>query len=152
MADITIARYNPRLDKDQLEKLIKDFEWRIGPVDLDKVIKEIDIRTKDLKFRNSMILAKEGDTIVGAGFFSLWNDYLGNQMCYIHDVVTRKEDSFKKGIEELILREIFVYLKKTLKIEKINFFTRKKGDGTYQALLLKLGIRPSDLDFYEGTL
>ncbi|WP_457558037.1 N-acetyltransferase family protein [Candidatus Harpocratesius sp.] len=152
MSEITITRYNPRKDKDELEQLLKDFEYRIGKVDFDKFSKEIEERSKDLRLRNSMILAKEDGKIVGAGFFSIWNDYLGRQHCVLHDVIVRKEHSFKKGIEEKIMRELFNYLKKTMKIEKVSLYAKKKGDSNLLSVLMKLGIKKSEWDHYEHFL
>lgn len=156
MSEIKIVRYDPRKDKEGLEALVKDFEYKsIYPIDIQKFSNEIDGRIKDLKLRNSMILAKmveeNEEKVVGAGFFTMMNDYLGNSHCFIHDVVVRKEDSFKKGIEELILRELFSYLKKTMKIDKIGLFIRR-NDSNIQSLLMKLKIKKSELDFYEGEI
>ena len=152
MSEIKIVRYDPRKDKASLVELIKEFEYRsVYPIDIQKFSNEIENRIKDLKLRNSMILAKEEERIVGAGFFTLMNDYLGNPHCIIHDVVIRKEDSFKRGIEEKILRELFSYLKKTMKIDKVGFFIRRK-DSNIQSLLMKLKIKKSELDYYEGEI
>ncbi|MHA1720070.1 MAG: hypothetical protein ACTSWX_03565 [Promethearchaeota archaeon] len=152
MSEIKIVRYDPRKDKAALIELIKEFEYRsIYPIDVQKFSNEIENRVKDLKLRNSMILAKEEERIVGAGFFTLMNDYLGNSHCIIHDVVIRKEDSFKRGIEEKILRELFSYLNKTMKIDKVGFFIRRK-DSNIQSLLMKLKIKKSELDYYEGEI
>jgi len=156
MSEIKIVRYDPRKDKEGLEALVKDFEYKsIYPIDIQKFSNEIDGRIKDLKLRNSMILAKSieenEEKVVGAGFFTMMNDYLGNSHCIIHDVVVRKESSFKMGIEELILRELFSYLKKTMKIDKIGLFIRR-NDSNIQSLLMKLKIKKSELDYYEGEI
>ena len=152
MSEVKIVRYDPRKDKESLEALVKDFEYRsIYPIDIQKFSSEIGNRVKDLKLRNSMILAKMEDKVVGAGFFTLMNDYLGNLHCIIHDVVVRKEDSFKRGIEELILRELFSYLKKTMKIDNVGIFIRR-NDSNIQSLLMKLKIKKSELDYYEGEI
>ncbi|MHA1776471.1 MAG: hypothetical protein DRO88_05980 [Promethearchaeia archaeon] len=152
MAEIKIARYNPRKDKEQLEALLKAFEYRVGEVDLEKFNKEIEERSRDLRLRNAMVVAKEDDKIVGAGFFSIWNDYLGRQHCVLHDVITRKEDAFKKGIEEMIFRELFSYLKKTMKIKKVSLYAKKHGDSNFLSILMKLGIKKSEWDHYEHEL
>lgn len=152
MSEIKITRYNPRKDKEELEALVKDFEYRIGEVDLVKFNKEIEDRLKDLKLRNSMILAKEDGKIVGAGFFSIWNDYLGRQNCVLHDIIVRKDDAFKKGIEELVMRELFNYLKKTMKIKDVSIYAKKKGDSNFQSVLIKLGIKKSEWDHYIHEL
>ncbi|MHA1745807.1 MAG: hypothetical protein ACTSWW_07395, partial [Promethearchaeota archaeon] len=77
--EIQISRYNPRLDREGLLELVKDFEYRVGEerLDLEKFSVELDKRSLDLKLRNSMILGKIDNRIIGAGFFSLWTDYLG---------------------------------------------------------------------------
>ena len=152
MSEITITRYNPRKDKEELEQLIKEFEYRVGEVDLKLWNAELDSRLKDLRLRNSMILAKDGEKLVGAGFFSIWNDYLGRQNCVIHDVIVRKEDAFKRSIEESILRELFNYLKKTMKIEEVSLYAKKKGDSNLQSVLIKLGIKKSEWDHYIHEL
>ncbi|MHA1612422.1 MAG: GNAT family N-acetyltransferase [Promethearchaeota archaeon] len=152
MSKIKILRYNPREDKEELEKLIKDFEYRLGEVNFDKFNKELSARLNDLIFRNSMILAKEEGKLVGAGFCSIWNDYLGRQTCVLHDIIVRKEDAFKKGIEENIMREIFEYLKKSLKIEEVTVYAKKRGDSNLQSVLIKLGVKKSDWDLYEHKL
>jgi hypothetical protein len=152
MAEIKIARYNPRNDKEELEQLIKDFEYRVGDVDLTLWNKEMDSRLKDLKLRNSMVLAKEEDKLVGAGFFSIWHDYLGRPNCVLHDIIVRKDDAYKKGIEELLMRELFSYLKKTMKIEEVSLFAKKKGDSNLQSVLIKLGIKKSEWDHYIHKL
>ena len=149
---IEITAYDPRKDKDELEALIQDFEYRsIYPINIEKFSKETAKRVLDLKLRNAVKLAKIDGVIVGAGIFTIWYDYLGNTQCYIHDVVVRKEDSFKKGIEEAILRELFKYIKSTLKIDKVALFARKT-DSNFQSLMLKLKIKKAELDFYEFTL
>jgi hypothetical protein len=152
MSEIKIKRYDPRKDKDALEALVKDFDYRSNyPIVIEQFAKEIGQRVLDLKLRNSIVLATEGETIIGAGFFTIWNDYLGNQQCIVHDVVTRKEDSFKKGIEELILKELFKYIKSTMKIDKVGLFV-KKNDSNFQSLLLKMQIKKSNLEFYEHNI
>ena len=154
MGEIKLRRYDPRKDKEALESLVKDFDYRsIYPIKLEDFQKEVGQRVLDLKLRNSIVLAVEdpGDQLVGAGFFTIYRDYLGNFQCVVHDVVTRKENSFKKGIEEIILRELFKYIKNTLKIDKVGLFV-KKNDTNYLSLLMKMQIKKSDLDFYEHTI
>ncbi len=152
--EIQISRYNPRLDREGLLELVKDFEYRVGEerLDLEKFSVELDKRSLDLKLRNSMILGKIDNRIIGAGFFSLWTDYLGFGHCYVHHVITRKEDAYKKGIEEKIMRELFNYLKMTMKIEKVNLFAKKQGDSNLQSIFMKMGIKKNDVDMYEYTL
>lgn len=154
--EIKLSRYNPRQDKADLEAIVADFQYRLDQlgekVDLDKFSKEIDQRSKSLINRNSIVLAKDGDVLVGAGFFTIWTDFLGNQHCLIHDVVTRKENAFKNGIEEAVLRELFNYLKKTMKIDKIGLWARKR-DSNFQSVLMKLKIKKNtDLDYYEHQI
>jgi L-amino acid N-acyltransferase YncA len=152
MVDLEIARYDPRKDNKELEALVKDFEYRsLSPIDIEKFSKEIGKRVLDLKLRNSIVLAKENGKIIGAGFFTIWIDNLGNNQCIVHDVVVRKEDSFKKGIEEAILRELFKYIKNTLQIAKIGLYA-KRNDSSFQSLLMKMQIKKSELDFYEHNL
>jgi L-amino acid N-acyltransferase YncA len=152
MADFKITRYDPRKDKADLEELVGEYEYRsIYPINIAKFSKEISQRVLDLKLRNSIVLAKEEEKIIGAGFFTIWTDFLGNTQCVVHDVVVRKADSFKKGIEEAILRELFKYIKQTMKIDKIGLFARKK-DSNFQSILMKMKIKKSDLDFYEHSL
>jgi hypothetical protein len=149
---IEITAYDPRADKEDLEALVNDFAYRsIAPIDIEKFSKETAKRVLDLKLRNAIRLAKEDGVLVGAGFFTIWIDNLGNTQCFVHDVVVRKEDSFKKGVEEAILRELFKYIKSTMKIDKIGLFA-KKTDTNFKSLMLKLKIKASDLDFYEHTL
>lgn len=151
--DLKIERYNPRRDKDDLMELVKGFNFRsLEPIDIDKFEKEIDSRVKDLKLRNSIVLAKEGSVLKGAGFFTVWKDFLGNEHCWIHDVVTSKEDSFKEGIEEMLIRELFTYLKRTMNIDKISLFI-KKNDSKYQSVLMKLKVKENrDFKYYEHDL
>ena len=152
MSEIKITRYDPREDKEELENLVKDFEYRLGEVDLDKFKKELETRLKDLLLRNSMILAKEEGKLVGAGFFSIWKDYLGRQTCVMHDIIVQKENAFKKGIEESIAREMFIYLKKIMKIDAVTIYAKKRGDTNLQSVLMKLSVKKSDWEIYEKIL
>ena len=68
--EIQISRFNPRQDKDTLLELVKEFGYRVENIDLEKFSAELDTRSKDLKLRNSLILAKLDIQIIGAGFFS----------------------------------------------------------------------------------
>ncbi|MHA1602242.1 MAG: hypothetical protein ACTSUI_04450, partial [Promethearchaeota archaeon] len=139
MGEIIITRYNPRLDKESLIDLIQNFEYRAGKLDLNAFSQELEKRLKDLKMRNSIIVAKDDSTIVGAGFFTVWYDFLGRINCVVHDVAVRKEDAFKRGIEEKILRELFGYLKKTMKIESVQLIAHHQGDSNLQSIFMKLG-------------
>ncbi|MHA2266363.1 MAG: hypothetical protein ACXAB8_01055, partial [Promethearchaeota archaeon] len=127
---IIVDRYDPRADKDALKELFINFiaiksyffsTW-------EKFEEELNRRTLDLQYRNSMVVAKEDGKIVGFGTYTLFRDYLGNDRVLIHQILTKKEDSFKKGIEEMIIREIQLYIKRTLKIDKV-YFICPDGDG-----------------------
>ena len=95
---IIIQRYDPRVDKDALKELFEDFienksyfvsHW-------EKFEDELNKRTLSLQYRNSLIVAKEDGRLVGFGTYTLFGDYLGNDRVLIHQILTRKEDSFKK--------------------------------------------------------
>ena len=105
---IIIDRYDPRSDKEALKEIFLDFiehksyffsHWQ-------KFEEELNRRTLDLQYRNSMVVAKEDGKVVGFGTYTLFRDYLGNDRVLIHQILTKKEDSFKKGIEESVIREI----------------------------------------------
>ena len=118
---IVIDRFDPRLDRDELKEIFEDFisnksyflsNWKRFESELNK-------RVLDLQYRNSMVVAKEEGKIVGWGTYTVFRDYLGNDRAVIHQVLTKKEDSFKKGIEEMIIKEIQLYVQRTLKLDKI---------------------------------
>ena len=101
---IVTDRFDPRLDKDAIKEIFEDFienksyfvsTWQ-------EFEKELNKRVLDLQYRNSMIVAKEEGKIVGWGTYTLIQDYLGNQRALIHQVLTKREDSYRKGIEEQI--------------------------------------------------
>ena len=69
----------------------------------------------------------------------------------IHQILTKKESSFKKGIEEQIIRELQLYIKRTLKIDKV-YFICQDTDGAQQSLFLKLGIKKSKFIWYEHDI
>ncbi|MBD3350365.1 MAG: GNAT family N-acetyltransferase [Candidatus Lokiarchaeota archaeon] len=146
-------RYNPRKDKAGLIDLAVAYSERsVTPFNKEDFIEEIDSRVKDLKLRNSIVLAKDDDDkIIGCGMFSLFKDYFGNTQCKVHHVMTYKEDAFKEGIEEAILLELFKYLKNTMNINKIGLFC-KDSNSQYRSLLMKLGIKKSDNIYYEHEL
>ena len=150
MSDINLTRYNPRQDTEELLKLIKEFEYRTGEIDLNQVEKELKSRSNNLKLRNSIILAREDDKLIGAGFVSIWNDFLGEEQVIVHDVVIRKEDAFKKGIEEQIFKEIIKYLKNFLKVKKYSMFVEKKGQTNLKSIIMNFGVKPSLKDYYEN--
>ena len=150
---IIIDRYDPRVDKEALKELFKDFisvksyffsHW-------EKFEEELNRRTLDLQFRNSMVVAKEDGKIVGFGTYTLFRDYLGNDRVLIHQVMTKKEDSFKKGIEEKIIKELQLYIKRSLKIDKI-YFICPDSDGALRSLFLKLGVKKSRYIWYENEV
>lgn len=150
---IIIDRYDPRSDKEALKEIFQDFienksyffsHWQ-------KFEEELNKRTLDLQYRNSMVVAKEDGKIVGFGTYTLFRDYLGNDRILIHQVLTKKEDSFKKGIEEMVIRELQLYIKRTLKIDKV-YFICPDEDGALRSVFLKVGINKSKYIWYEHNL
>jgi len=150
---ILIERYDPRVDKEAIKEIFEDFienksyffsHWA-------KFEEELNKRTLDLKYRNSMIIAKEEGKIVGFGTYTLFRDYLSNDRVLIHQILTKKENSFKKGIEEQIIREIQLYVKRTLKIDKV-YFMCQDSDGAQKSTFLKLGIKKSKYEWYERDI
>lgn len=150
---IIIDRYDPRVDKDALKEIFKEFitsksyffsHW-------EKFEEELNRRSLDLQYRNSLIVAKENGKIFGFGTYTLFRDYLGNDRVLIHQVLTRKEDSYKKGIEEQIIRELQLYIKRSLKIDKV-YFICPDSDGATRSLFLKLGVKKSPNIWYENEL
>jgi hypothetical protein len=150
---IIIDRYDPRVDKEALKELFKDFiavrsyffsHW-------DKFEKELNRRSLDLQYRNSMVVAKEDGKIVGFGTYTSFKDYLGNDRVLIHQVMTKKVDSFKKGIEEKIIRELQLYIKRSLKLDKV-YFICPDSDGALRSLFMKLGVKKSRYFWYENEI
>ncbi|MFX1390258.1 MAG: hypothetical protein ACFE9Z_09370 [Promethearchaeota archaeon] len=150
---IVIDRYDPRVDKEALKGIFKEFiaskayffsHW-------DKFEEELNRRSLDLQYRNSMVIAKENGILIGFGTYTLFRDYLGNDRVLIHQVMTKKEDSFKKGIEEKIIRELQLYVKRSLKIDKV-FFICPDSDGATRSLFLKLGVKKSPNFWYEHEI
>jgi len=148
---LIIDRYDPRLDKDDLKEIFEDFitnksyffsHWK-------KFEEELNRRALDLQYRNSMIVAKEGGKIVGWGTYTKFRDYLGNDRALVHQVMTRKIDSYKMGIEEKILRELQLYIKKTVKLDKV-YYICPDSDGALRSIFMKLGVKKSRLVWYEG--
>ncbi len=147
---LIIDRYDPRLDKDDLKEIFEDFienksyffsHW-------EKFETELNRRVLDLQYRNSMIVAKEGGKIVGWGTYTKFRDYLGNDRVIIHQVMTKKDDSYKKGIEEKILRELQLYVKKTVKLDKV-YYVCPDSDGALRSIFMKLGVKKSKFVWYE---
>jgi hypothetical protein len=150
---IVIERYDPRLDKTQLRELFDDFienksyffsHWKKFEAELNK-------RILDLQYRNSMVVAKEDGKIVGWGTYTLFIDYLGNQRALIHQVLTRKDDAYKKGIEEKVIRELQLYIKKTLKLDT-SYLICPDSDSALRSIFMKLGIKKSQFVWYEGEI
>ena len=148
---IVTDRFDPRLDKDAVKEIFEDFienksyfvsTWQ-------EFEKELNKRVLDLQYRNSMIIAKEEGEIVGWGTYTLIKDYLGNQRALIHQVLTKKGDSYRKGIEELIIRELKLYVKKTLNLDKV-FLICQDSDSALRNLVMKLGAKKSKYYWYEN--
>ena len=150
---IVIDRFDPRLDRDELKEIFEDFisnksyflsNWKRFESELNK-------RVLDLQYRNSMVVAKEEGKIVGWGTYTVFRDYLGNDRAVIHQVLTKKEDSFKKGIEEMIIKEIQLYVQRTLKLDKIYFFC-PDDDAANRSIFMKLGVKKSKYFIYEKQI
>ena len=146
-------RYDPRLDKDVLKEIFEDFienksyfssTWQ-------EFEKEINKRVLDLQYRNSMIVAKEEGEIVGWGTYTLIEDYLGNKRALIHQVLTKRENSYRKGIEELIIRELKLYIKRTLNLDRV-FLICQDSDSALRNLVMKLGAKKSKNYWYENEI
>ena len=150
---IVTDRFDPRLDKDGVKEIFEDFienksyfisTWQ-------EFEKEINKRVLDLQYRNSMIVAKEEGEIVGWGTYTLITDYLGNNRALIHQVLTKKEDSYRKGIEEQIIRELKLYIKRTLNLDKV-FLICQDSDSALRNLVMKLGAKKSKNYWYENDI
>ena len=150
---IVTDRFDPRLDKDAVKEIFEDFienksyfisTWQ-------EFEKELNKRVLDLQYRNSMIVAKEEGEIVGWGTYTLIKDYLGNQRALIHQVLTKKEDSYRKGIEEQIIRELKLYVKRTLNLDKV-FLICQDSDSALRNLVMKLGAKKSKNYWYENDI
>ncbi|MFX1315053.1 MAG: hypothetical protein ACFE9T_04265 [Promethearchaeota archaeon] len=150
---LIIDRYDPRLDKEALKEIFEDFiknksyffsHWQ-------RFEEELNQRLLDLKYRNSMVVAKEDEKVVGWGTYTVFRDYLGNDRVIIHQVLTKKEDSFKRGIEEQVIRELQLYIKRTLKIDKV-YFICPDSDGALRSVFLKIGAKKSQYLWYENNI
>ena len=150
---IETDRYDPRLDKEVLKEIFEDFienkmyfssTWQ----EFEKVLNK---RVLDLTYRNAMIVAKEEGEIVGWGTYTLIEDYLGNKRALIHQVLTKKENSYRKGIEELIIRELKLYIKRTLNLDRV-FLICQDSDSALRNLVMKLGAKKSKNYWYENEL
>ncbi|NVM16888.1 MAG: GNAT family N-acetyltransferase [Candidatus Lokiarchaeota archaeon] len=150
---IETDRYDPRLDREALKELFEDFienksyfisTWQ-------NFEKELNKRVLDLQYRNSMIVAKEEGVIVGWGTYTLIEDYLGNKRALIHQILTKKEDSYRKGIEEQIIRELKLYIKRSLNLDKV-FLICQDSDSGLRNLVMKLGAKKSKDFWYENEI
>ena len=146
-------RYDPRLDKESLQEIFEDFiqnksyfvsTWQEFEKGKNK-------RVLDLQYRNSMNVAKEDGAIVGWGTYTSIEDYLGNKRALIHQVLTKKENSYRKGIEELIIRELKLYIKRTLNLDRV-FLICQDSDSALRDLLMKLGAKKSKNYWYENEI
>ena len=150
---IIIDRYDPRSDKEALKEIFEDFIENKSYFfsHFQKFEEELNKRTLSLQYRNSMVVAKDDGIVVGFGTYTLFRDYLGNDRVLIHQILTKKEDSFKKSIEEMIIREIQLYIKRTLKMDKV-YFICPDEDGALRSLFLKLGVKKSKNIWYEHEI
>ncbi|MFO7794552.1 MAG: hypothetical protein ACQERB_16365 [Promethearchaeati archaeon] len=150
---IEIGRYNPREHEMGLKELFYDFKQNNSyfQVSWEQFKEELDKRVLDLTKRNGMVTALEEGRLVGWSTYSIFVDYLGNTRVLIHQVMTRKKDSYKKGIEEKIIRELEKYVKNTLKYDKA-YYLWKESDSSLRSLFLKLGIKKSDYIWHEKKL
>ena len=98
-----------------------------------------------------MVIIKDKGRMIGWGTYTIFRDYLGNDRILIHQVMTRKADSFKRGIEEMIIRELETYIKKTLPEIKKIYLLCPDSDGSLRSLLMKLGLKKSDYFWYEKS-
>ena len=150
---ITIERFDPRKDRDDLKELFEDFIKNKSYFDSNwnKFEYELNKRSLNLQYRNSMIMAKEDGKMVGWGTYTVFRDYLGNDRVLIHQILTRKDDAYKKGIEEMIIRELLNYISSTLGVNKFNIIC-PDSDGNSRSLLLKLGLKKSQFIWYDKEL
>ena len=89
-----ITRYDPRKDKEALIELFNNFieNKSYFSSNWNKFEYELNKRLLNLQYRNSMIIAKEADKMVGWGTYTIFRDYLGNDWALIHQILTRKEN------------------------------------------------------------
>ena len=149
-----VERYDPRRDKKALKDLFYDFIQNKSyfPSNWNNFEYELNKRLLNLQYRNSMVMVKEGEKMVGWGTYTIFRDYLGIDRVLIHQVLTRKEDSFKKGIEEDIIRELITYIKKTIPDMKKIHIICPDSDGSMRSLLMKLGLKKSEYIWYEKEI
>ena len=79
------------------------------------------------------------------------NNHYERMNCWYCGNDLQKEDSFKKGIEEKIIRELQLYIKRSLKIDKV-YFICPDTDGALRSLFLKLGVKKSRYFWYENEM
>jgi hypothetical protein len=148
-----VDRFDPRKDKDALKEIFEDFienkcyfssTW-------ERFEKQLNKRSMDLQYRNGMVVAKEDGKLIGFGTYTIFTDYLGNNRVLIHQILTKKKDSFRKGIEEKIIEELRLYVKRTLGEDKV-FFICPDADGSKRSTFMKLGIKKSPHVWYEKEL
>ena len=70
---------------------------------------------------------------------------------YYTQILTKKEDSYKKGIEENLIRELQLYIKKTLKLDKV-YYICPDSDGALRSVFMKLGVKKSPNIWYENEI
>lgn len=150
---IVIDRYNPRDDKEELKELFEDFAenqlyFKTSWEEFEKVL---DKRVLDLTLRNGMIAAKEDGNLVGWGTYSQFSDYLGKERVLIHQIMIRKIDAYKKGIEEQIIRELEKYIKNTLQFNKA-YYIGVESNNNLHSVFMKLGIEKSEFVWHEKIL
>ncbi|MFO8020691.1 MAG: GNAT family N-acetyltransferase [Promethearchaeia archaeon] len=150
---IEIERYDPRKDKDALKEIFEDFIQNkcYFSSNWEEFEKELDKRSMDLQYRNGMVVAKEDGNLVGFGTYTMFTDYLGNNWVLIHQVITRKQDAYRKGIEEKIIEELQLYVKRSLGEDKA-YYICLDSDGSKRSTLMKMGIKKSDKEWYEKEL
>ncbi len=148
---LTVDRFDPRKDKDALKEIFEDFiaNKSYYPASWKKFEEILNKRVLDLQYRNSMVTARENGKLVGFGTYTLYIDYLGIERMMIHQVLTKKEDSFRKNIEETIMRELITYIKSSLKIDKF-YIVCPDNDSALRSVLMKLNIKKSKLIWYEN--
>lgn len=150
---LIVDRYDPREDKEAILEIFEDFIENKSYFfsHRQKFETELNKRVLDLKYRNSIIVARDEGKVVGVGFVSVFLDILGNENCIIHQVMTRKPDSYKRSIEERVIRELMKYVKGTLKINKV-YLQCRDSDSPLRSLFLKLGVKKSKEVWYEKEL
>ena len=150
---IEIERYDPREDKEALKEIFEDFikNKSYFPGDWQQFETELNKRALDLKSRNAMVVAKEDGKIVGWGTYTLFKHHLGGDRVLIHQVLTKKEDSYKRGIEEIIINEIQSYVKRVENLDKV-YALCPDSDSSMRSIFMKLGLKKSKFVYYEKNI